>query len=396
MSPEERETIPLWRPPWWVRDLFWATLVVTLGLAPFPGTEVRTTSILATAVVIAPVFLLPFRHRWPAVILALCIALYGVAAFTGTLAPGVILAAALAMFVLALRSTRRTTLIAAGIAVLAVLALSLFAAVSGVLDPRVVQFAVIIAFASAAGDATRSRRAYIVAVTERAERAEQTRESEALRRVSEERLRIARDLHDAVAHQISVISLNAGVASSSLETRPDAARDALAAIRTASRNVLGEIGDLLAVLRQSENASAAVAPQPGLTQLDELVGQFLSAGLDVTVRVEGDRARVPVAADIVAYRVVQEGLTNASKHGSPRRAHLLVSVDEDAVRIVITNPVAALTEAPTGLPGGNGLVGMQERVASVRGTVEGAPTAGGYRLSAMIPLARETPAEPAE
>jgi signal transduction histidine kinase len=158
--------------------------------------------------------------------------------------------------------------------------------------------------------------------------------------------------------------------------------------------VLGEIGDLLSVLRAESDDPLAetptTAPQPGLGRLDELIGRFEASGLDVTVRVEGDLERVPEAVDRVAYRVIQEALTNAHKHGSEHRAHLLVEVTADAARIVVTNPAGA--GVPAQAPGeraGHGLLGIRERVASVRGTVESGPSAGGYRLATVLPLSAE-------
>lgn len=384
------------RVPWWVGDLVAAGFIALAAFAPFPGAEFRPGSALTLVVVLLPAGLLPFRRRWPAWVLAACIACYGVAAFLGTVAPGVVLATAISMFGLATRSPRRTTLLSAALAIVAITALSLLAVIGGVFDPRILQFAITIAFAAAAGDATRSRREYIQAITDRALRAEQTRESEARRRVTEERLRIARDLHDAVAHQISVISLNAGVASSALDVRPDKTREALATIRTASRTVLSEIGDLLGMLRtdaDDPDPTGGTLPQPRLDRIGDLVGEFGRAGLEVTVRWEGDPARLPVAVDIVAYRVIQEALTNAHKHGAEHRTHVLVAVHPDRVEIVVTNPVVPQPHSPVAEPtaGGRGLIGIRERVASVHGSVETGPTPGGYRVAAVLPIPPEDP-----
>jgi signal transduction histidine kinase len=342
----------------------------------------------------AAALLLLLRRRWPIPVLAGCVAMYGVAAATGTVAQGIILAVAIATFGLANRSTRRVTIVAAAITAAAVFLLSVLGAVVSATDPRMVQFVLAVALAAAAGDATRSRREYIIAITERAERAEQTREAEAKRRVSEERLRIARDLHDTVAHQIAVISLNAGVASSSLES-PERAQQALSTIRSASRTVLHEIGDLLALLRTEDPDAENMTPQAGLRRLDELVEQFAQSGLAVRLRMEGDPGRVTGAADLVAYHVTQEALTNALKHGTDRRAHVLIDVAEEQVTVVVTNPTAprdARSHAEPGSRGvGHGLIGLRERVASVRGVLETGTTAGGYRLAATLPLANEHP-----
>jgi signal transduction histidine kinase len=257
-------------------------------------------------------------------------------------------------------------------------------------DPRLIQAALTIVTGAAAGDATRSRRETIASITERAVRAEETRESEATRRVAHERLSIARDLHDAVAHQIAVISLNAGVASSALETRPEAAREALATIRTASREVLSEIGDLLHMLRSDEDPDApdSALPQPGFDRLEELVARFRAAGLAIDFRSEGDFADLPGSIGIVAYRVVQEALTNAHKHGSERTAVVSIAASPRQVRIEVTNPRSMANVATRGPTGGHGLLGMKERVASVRGSLETGIQRGLYRVIALLPVSR--------
>ena len=390
-----REGAPAPQPrlPAWLGDSVAAVIIIAAAFVPFAEEEFRATDAVTLAVVAAPALLLPFRRRWPIPVLAAIILLYGVAAFLGTLGPGIVVATGIAMFGVTNRSSRRVGIMTAGAAIVAVVLLSLLAAIGSVFDPRTVQFVVSVAFAAAAGDATRSRREYIRAVVERAERAEQTRESEARRRVTEERLRIARDLHDAVAHQISVISLNAGVATSALDSKPERAREALGTIRSAARAVLGEIGDLLEVLRSTDEGSEFVsAPQPGLERLDPLIEQFAQAGLTVNVRIEGDLARLPTAANLVAYRVIQEALTNAHKHGAEHRAHVLIAVEDDEAVLVVTNPVAAPLPGltPGSNPsGGHGLMGLRERVASVRGTVTTGLTPGGYRVAATLPLSKE-------
>ncbi|MDG4773912.1 histidine kinase [Solwaraspora sp. WMMD792] len=386
------------RVPPWVGDLVAAVIIVATALTPFKVPEHEQAGPVTVALAIVPAVLLPLRRRWPLPVLAGCIAIYGLVAATGALEPGVVLAVSIAMFGAANRTDRRTTLTTACAAVVATTLLNLLTAIGSVFDPRAFQVIVLVAFAAAAGDATRSRREYLLAIIERAERAEQTRESEARRRVTEERLRIARDLHDVVAHQISVISLNAGVASSALQTRPDRAQQALGVIRGAARTVLTEIGDLLRVLRTEDDDpanGAATAPQPGLHRLDQLVAGFTGAGLNVSLRTEGDLSAVSGAVDVVAYRVLQEGLTNAHKHGAEHRAHVLIEVDADRIHVVVTNPVSGRSsddrpEVP--VPGsGHGLVGLRERVASVRGVVETGLSPGGYRLAATLPLPKEDP-----
>jgi len=381
----------------WIGDAIAAVFIIGSAFVPFPDTQFRPADLLTLALVVAPAVILPSRRRWPPPVLVACVVLYAVAAFTGTLWPGIVLAIAIAMFGVGNRSPRRTTLLTALVTIVAMILINVLASLGTVFDPRVFAVAITLAFAAAAGDGTRSRREYISAITERAERAEQTRESEARRRVSEERLRIARDLHDAVAHQIAVISLNAGVASSAIETRPAAAQEAVRTIRTAARTVLGEIGSLLEVLRTDDDAGTGTSPQPGLERLDDLVRQFGSAGLEVTVRTEGDPSTAAGTTSLLAYRVIQEGLTNAHKHGTEARAHVLIHVDDEMLRIVVTNPVTAAAAsadhtpaaAQTEVGSGLGLIGLRERIAAVRGAVEAGPATGGWRLTATVPISRE-------
>ncbi|MBZ4487507.1 histidine kinase [Microbacterium sp. cx-55] len=389
---------PFPHPPAWVGDVFAAVIVIGAAFAPFPEAGFRATTPLTIALAIAPALVLPFRRRRPVPALGVVIALFGASSFAGTLSPGIAIAGAIAMFGVANRSpSRQRTGVVLVCAMLAMLLLSLPAAIGSVFDARLIQFAITMAFAAAAGDATRSRRAYIRAMTDRAERAEQTRDAEASRRVAEERLRIARDLHDAVAHQISVISLNAGVASATLESRPERAREALGTIRHASRTVLSEIGNLLEVLRGDERQDGVRVPQPDLDQLADLANEFARVGLTVHTRIEGDITRVGGAVGRVAYRVIQESLTNAHKHGVEGRAHVLVDVRADAVSIVVTNPTGpSRATLPDDLdrPGsrGHGLLGIRERVASVRGDVQIGPGPGGWRVHATLPIAPEPPA----
>jgi signal transduction histidine kinase len=381
----------------WIGDIIAAVFIVASAYVPFPGTEFRPADPLALALVLAPALILPLRRRWPLPVLAACVAIFALSAFLGTLWPGVVLSIAIAMFGVANRSSRRATLITALVTVPVVVLISVLAAIGSVYDLPVFAVAITVAFAAAAGDAARSGREYIVAITERAERAEETRESEARRRVSEERLRIARDLHDAVAHQIAVISLNAGVASSAIPSRPDDAEQAVRTIRSAARTVLGEIGALLEVLRtDGEDHAAEIAPQPGLDRIGELIAQFEDAGLAVTVRTEGDPSIAGEATGIVAYRVIQEALTNAHKHGAESRAHVLVRADDDMLHIVVTNPMLpggsrdARDSLDDAVGSGLGLIGVRERVAAVRGVVETGPTSKGWRVAASLPLSRET------
>lgn len=378
------------RLPFWLADLLILIAIAGVSFAQVPGELAPKRQPETLVLMGAAVVLLLWRRRWPIPTLCAMAALFATSAAFGIASQGLGLAVAVATFEVANRTNRRTGLRISMTTVVVIVALSLVGDLGQPAHPRVVQFALTIAAAAAMGDATRSRREYIDAVTERAERAEQTREAEAKRQVVEERLRIARDLHDVVAHQIAVISLNAGVASSAIDARPARAREALTTIRGASRTVLSEIGDLLQVLRASDEVSPT-APHPSLGGLDQLATQFHEAGLEVTTRIEGDLSRLSEATGVVAYRVAQEALTNAHKHGTGHRAHVFARVGERTVAIVVTNPMAeSHNQAAPG--SGLGLTGLRERVATVRGSLEAGPGPGGWRVSVHLPLTKENSA----
>ena len=373
----------------WLADLGLAVLVVGPAFAPLPLAELRPSHPVALVLVLLPALVLPMRRARPRLALAACVALYLGALLLGTQAPGATLAMIVAAYTVAQCTARRRSVPAILAAVIATTATSITVSLVSGVDTRFLQVGLALALAGAIGDAARSRRAYVEAVEERARRAEETREAEARRRVTEERLRIARDLHDAVAHRISVISLNAGVASSALETRPEKARDALATIRTTSRDVLGEIGAMLSVLRAPDEAAAR--EQPGLARVPEVVESVRVAGWDVVVRDEigtdAEGSGIPIGIGIVAYRVVQEGLTNAVKHGTTRRAHVLMRRDGDVLEVVVTNPLDRMPEPAEAPPtSGFGLIGLRERVDAVRGELDAGLAPGGFRLAARLPL----------
>ncbi|WP_086171114.1 sensor histidine kinase [Streptomyces pharetrae] len=211
---------------------------------------------------------------------------------------------------------------------------------------------------------------------ERAERARAAR-----RRADEERLRIARELHDVLAHSLSVINVQAGVGLALLDTDLEQARTALTTIKGASKEALGEVRQVLETLRAP--GAAPRAPAPGLDRLPELVEAAADAGL--TVRVEGTAPRLPPAADLAAFRIVQEALTNVVRHSGSRHARVRLAREGGALRLRIDDDGPA-TGADAG-GGGNGLAGMRERAAALGGTIEAGPRpGGGFRVDAVLPL----------
>jgi signal transduction histidine kinase len=216
---------------------------------------------------------------------------------------------------------------------------------------------------------------------QRAEAALATREIEATRRVGEERLRIARDLHDVVAHHISVVNVQAGVARHLMDTHPEQARSALGLVRDASKTVLTELSAVLGLLRAEDGTSPA-EPAPGLSRLPALVESVRGAGLDLELQCTGQSYELAPVNDLTAYRVVQESLTNALKYGSGR-ARLLVDHAPEGVTIDVVNPLAPDRPATSG---GHGLIGMRERLDGVHGWLTAGPDgAGSWVLRAGIP-----------
>ena len=389
------------RPPTWALDILAALFVIGFAYVADPFREYLFPSPSSVGASVFAAAMLPFRRRWPISVVFVVTILFAVVALAeGTLNLGLEIAIAIAVFGVGFRRELRIGLIVTVSAITAAV-LAAVSVTGSLFDPRLPQLVFVIAFFGAAGDAARMHRGYIAAIKERAVRAERTRDAEARRRVTEERLRIARDLHDAVAHEIAMISLNAGVASQTLEVDPVQAQESLTVVRRASRSVLGEIGDLLELLRAEEESQgepdAHTSPQPGLDRLDQLVARFGTAGLAVSTRVEGDLSRVPARIGRVAYRVVQEALTNAYKHGTDQRAHLLLHAGEPLLDVVVTNPVDGTSDDKSqadavgseDVPNGRGfgIAGLREQVASVRGTVETGLGPGGWRVAASLPYA---------
>src|SRR5918995_1765733 len=225
---------------------------------------------------------------------------------------------------------------------------------------------------------------------DRAEGLERTREELARRAVVEERLRIARELHDVVAHALSVIAVQAGAGRVVGEDSPATAREALASIETASRSALGEMRRLLMVLRSDEGEVEPLVPSPGLSELEGLVAATVRSGLPVEVRIDGDRVALPAGGGLAAHRLVQGALTNVRKHAHASRASVVISYDPDEVRIEVLDDGVG-PRANGRLGAGHGLVGMRERAALYGGTVETGPGLdGGFRVTARIPCLGET------
>ncbi|MEU2113716.1 sensor histidine kinase [Streptomyces sp. NPDC019507] len=243
------------------------------------------------------------------------------------------------------------------------------------------------------GDSLRTRRAYFAQLEERAARLEREREAQSKMAVAAERARIARELHDVVAHNVSVMVVQADGAAYVLDAAPDQARQALETISSTGRQALAEMRRLLGVLRTGDAPeSGEYVPQPDVEQIKELVEQVRGSGLTVDFRIEGTPRPLPSGVELTAYRIVQEALTNTRKHGGPDvgASVRLVYFDDGLGLLVEDDGRGAAHELyeDGGADGrGHGLIGMRERVGMVGGTLDAGPRpGGGFRISALLPL----------
>jgi len=365
-------------------DVSAVAVIVLLGVLPFPDQTFRALGWqLVPALLPAPALLL--RRRAPLAVLGITLICNTVLAAAGVLGASTLMALAIAAYAVTDRLSRTTALIAVAATVVIVFTTNTLVLGGEPFDSRAMQFLAFIVVGAALGAAARSRREYTTMMSERVERAERSREDEARRRVAEERVSIARDLHDLVAHQISVISLNAGVASAAVETSPERAREALGTIRSASRAVLSDIGALLALLRSDDPGELrTLRPQSGLADRAALFDRFRTSGLSVRVTGDGELPALTPAADLAAHLVLLEGLTNAVKHGDGSRAAVEFAEPTGSLHITITNPASGETDDTRS---GHGLRGLGERVAAAGGRVATARTAEAFRLHVELPTA---------
>jgi len=351
---------------------------------------------LEIAVIVVSATLILLRHYAPIPVLAAAIgaSIVSVAAMDH---PNVLIAVVvLLVFTVAVERDRRTGLYAglAGIAGLLVVV-----GIQNSLDELPGPLLAALAWpalAVAAGDLTRTRREALAAAEERARRAEETREEEARRRVAEERLHIARELHDVVAHSMAVVNVQAGVAEHLLRSRPDDAAAALRVVRSSAQAALDNLGSILNVLRSAAESDASVEPAPMLTELTALIDSYRDAGLAVEYETSGAPRPLAETTQLALYRTVQEALTNAHKYGDGH-VRLRISHAADGVTVELINGVAVASAADvtqlSGAPGetsGFGLLGMRERVLSAGGSLHVGPDGdNGFAVRAHFPTIGE-------
>ncbi|GGU21576.1 sensor histidine kinase [Streptomyces coeruleorubidus] len=394
---------PRSRDAWWREAAITATAFAFCLLGGVMQVDDTLSAPRATAYVIAVVScaVLPVRHRAPLAALAATTAVGVLVPPLGLLLTPLIVAPAVISaysYSLAARTERRAagTVLVTSAALVA--SIPLFGDLSWKDASRMGVVAVFPLVAGVLGHSVRNRRAYLAAVEERARRAEESRDSEARRRVAEERLRIARELHDLVAHQITLANAQATVAAHLFDARPEQTRKSLEELVGTTADALDDLRATVGLLRQAGDAPASAEPAPGLSRLPALLESFRRAGLVVSVHQEGTARPLPPGVDLTAYRIVQEALTNVTKHAGTGSARVHLAWNRDRVTITVADdgesartapPVSTGPSASTAAdrPPGYGLIGMRERATAVGGHLSaGRRPEGGFLVSTRLPL----------
>jgi signal transduction histidine kinase len=343
---------------------------------------------VAVALVLATTLPLVWRRRRPLAVgltTGLATGVYGFAHYPDLAMP-IAIGGVVGMYSVAAWGGRRAALLAGAVAaVVVVVVMAVPRTDADVVDAAFVSLS--LAGAWVLGDRARVQRALAAELRERALRLERDRAEDARQAVASERARIARELHDVVAHHVSMMVVQAEAGPVAVATEPARAAGAFEAIAATGRQALVEMRRLLGVLRSDGDQVPSLAPQPGLAEVPSLVEQVGRAGLRVELVVEGAQVPLPAGVDLSAYRIVQEALTNAVKHGGPGRARVLVRYGEDDLRLRVVDEGRAGGPAPDDGRAGVGLVGMRERVHLFGGELHAGPgPGGGFTVDARLPI----------
>jgi signal transduction histidine kinase len=359
-----------------------AGAVIVLGSGPAASGEVpprRPLDLLAYALMAVAAAVLLGRRRWPLGVLAVTV---GASVVYLTLAyphGPILVAMSVAMYSVAVRLPVGPSLVACGMTLLAVVTPDLL-----VMDPPLLREAALLLAVLSGLLLPAWAIGTVVRLGQEAER--RAHQDETRRRADQERLRIAQEVHDVVGHGLAVINLQAGVALHVVGRRPEQAEVALAAIKRSSKEALEELRGTLAVFRRPDNGGGPWRPAPGLGQLEALAAAMAEGGLPVQVAVTGQRAGLPAAVELAAYRIVQESLTNVVRHAGSATATVRVRYQPDALVVEIADTGSG-GAAGAARPAGHGIAGMQERAAAVSGTLQAGPSGdGGFLVRARLPL----------
>ena len=360
--------------------------ILVIGVVEVLGDSGYSPRGLWLAAVAVTAGALLFRRRWPLPVLALVLALVGVTSSTDPpqdatywFFGGMVATHAVGAY------PRRAAIAVAGL-VLVLAYFAVGAAVDGQSVSDVLFIWIVFGGIWGAGRLIERRTNEAARFERHAAVLEQEREQRAREAIAEERARIARELHDIVAHGVSTMVLQVGGVRRRLTPEQQAELDVLMNVEETGRRSLAEMHRMLGIMRQADNGNL-LSPQPGLARLDDLAESMRAAGLPVEVTVEGEPADLPSGLDLSAYRIVQEALTNTLKHAGPARARVAVRYRPDALELEVLDDGGGSAEANGNGAGGHGLVGMRERVALFDGSLEtGARPEGGYRVHAHLPL----------
>lgn len=347
-----------------------------------PGPGIAWSSVVLTLLLTGP---LAWRRTAPLTVLSVVLPwtmIWFVLGWADTAATSCGVPIALASVALygSRRATRAAVWLTAGGVVLAVVA-----AGESFLSYNVVAGAATFAAAWLLGDNLRRRRGDATLLADRAAWLERSREEHARRLILEERAHIARELHDVVAHHVSMIAVQAETGPYLVAEGPERAAAGFAAIGSTARQGMTEMRRLMGVLRDEADGSAALTPQPGAAGIDALLTEARQSGLSVELSVGGKPRPLPAGVDLSAYRIVQEALTNVRKHAGPARAVVVVDYGVDALHVRVIDDGCGSVQADE--PGGQGLVGMRERVAMLGGQLHVGPGQdGGFVVAASLPL----------
>jgi signal transduction histidine kinase len=364
------------------------TFAVTVGSRPAPGQHL----VLGLIVCGVPVVLL---RRWPLPVLAVATAATGLVMILGNAPLPFAILIGLAMYLAAARLPRRVSIPTAVVAATILGGAIIYAALAHRAAPLVMEAVegfVPLTAAWFIGDSVAARRRYVAGLAEQAERERAAEVERARQQVREERMRIAHELHDVVAHTLAVITVQAGVGRRLMAKQPEEAATALESIEMTGRMAQDELRVVLGLLRDEETATAALAPAPRLVDLKELTEHVQASGTPVELRLSGADRQLSPALELTIFRVVQEALTNVVKHAAGARATVTVTVSGGRIRIEILDE-GGETSHPAGGSGradspgtGHGIVGMRERIAAFGGWLVAEPLpGGGFQVLAEVP-----------
>jgi signal transduction histidine kinase len=370
-----------------------ALALILMVVSAMSSIDDTNTGLLALLVAAgwAPLLL---RHRWPVRALVAVVAVEGVHLFAVDLvAPvefnSIPIATMVACYSLAMQRDRWTAWVSGGVAALVLLGLGTIARPGDQLAANMFALDLVLA-ATAIGVLIRGRYLRLAAMERRAVQAEEAAEEEARRQVADERLRMARELHDVIAHNLALVNAQSGVAEYLIHTDPEAAAKALKNLTEHTRQALDELRATVGLLRQDTESGeeARRVPMPGLVDLPTLIESHRSSGVDVTLTVIGDPKTLPALTDLAAYRIAQEAMTNARKHAPESVVEVTLAWAPDELRLKVDNtasPVAAPDHRGEGT--GHGILGMHERALAAHGTLTAEPrSGGGFRVLAQLPI----------